>query len=181
MWGGDTYSVGSLYRTNLIFVKIKDKFLRSRSLGRQCPILLIIEHGELMNMSRFLLIKVIHICKFPLLNNQQNRVLSTPSSDSKKFILNLSKYVFTDSEEAVFRKGLNFSITNPDSDLDTSWHLNPSERRTSQIPPISLCVPICVLPGKGSVKALPRQRRHQQWKNCSKRRFLCGTCRIKGN
>jgi hypothetical protein len=62
-------------------------------------------------------IKAIHICKFSLLSNQQNRVLSTPASASKKFIINLSKYVLTDSEEAVLMKGLNFLVTNPHSNL----------------------------------------------------------------
>jgi hypothetical protein len=42
-----------------------------------------------------------------------------------------------------------------------SWHLSPSQRRTSQIPPISLCVCMCMhlsLLGNGSVNSLPRQR-----------------------
>jgi hypothetical protein len=39
-----------------------------------------------------------------------------------------------------------------------SWHLSPSQRCTSQIPPISLCVYKCIplsLIGNGSVRALP--------------------------
>jgi hypothetical protein len=34
-----------------------------------------------------------------------------------KFILNLSKHVLTDSEEAVLMRGLNFLTTNPQSNL----------------------------------------------------------------
>jgi hypothetical protein len=45
-------------------------------------------------------------------------VLSTSASDSKKFILNLSKHVLTDSEEAVLMKGMTFSVANPHSNLD---------------------------------------------------------------
>jgi hypothetical protein len=39
--------------------------------------------------------------------------LSTPASESKKFIPNLSKHVLKDSEEAVLMKGFNFLVTNP--------------------------------------------------------------------
>jgi hypothetical protein len=65
-----------------------------------------------------------------------------------------------------------------------SWHLRPVQWRTSQVPPISLCVYMCIplsTLGNGSVKTLLRQRIHtQQHKNCWTRRFLCGPCRIKG-
>jgi hypothetical protein len=40
-----------------IFGKIKDKFLRNRSWGRQDSTLLITAQGKLMNMNHFLLIK----------------------------------------------------------------------------------------------------------------------------
>jgi hypothetical protein len=56
--------------------------------------------------------KVIHIHKFSLLNNQNNKVLCTTTSDSKKFILNLSRHVLADYE------GLNFAVTYPQSNLD---------------------------------------------------------------
>jgi hypothetical protein len=62
--------------------------------------------------------KEFHIRKFSLLNNQQNKVSSTSASDSKKFILNLSKHVLIDSEEAVLMKGLNFSLVKSHSNLD---------------------------------------------------------------
>jgi hypothetical protein len=52
--------------------------------------------------------KVIHIRKFSVLNTQQNKVLATSASDSKKFVPDLSKYVLTDSEERVFRKVVKF-------------------------------------------------------------------------
>jgi hypothetical protein len=55
--------------------------------------------------------KEIHIHKFSHLNNQQNRASTTPASAYKKFILNLSKYVLTESEEAV-------AVTRPHSNLD---------------------------------------------------------------
>jgi hypothetical protein len=45
--------------------------------------------------------KATRIRKFSLLYNQQIKVSSTSASDSKKSILNLSKHVLTDSEEAV--------------------------------------------------------------------------------
>jgi hypothetical protein len=61
--------------------------------------------------------KVIHIPKFSLLYNQQNKALCTTTSYSKKFILNLSRHVLTDSEEADFMRGLNFVVTNPHSKL----------------------------------------------------------------
>jgi hypothetical protein len=57
-----------------------------------------------------------HIRKFSVLNNQQNR--PTPASASKKFILNLSEHILTDSEEAILMKGLNFFITHPHFNLD---------------------------------------------------------------
>jgi hypothetical protein len=41
-----------------------------------------------------------------------------PASASKKFILNLSKYILTDSEEASLMKSSNFSVSNPHSYLD---------------------------------------------------------------
>jgi hypothetical protein len=46
----------------------------------------------------------------------------------------------------------------------------------------SVCVYICILLllGNGSVKTLPRQRKHRQhYKNCLTRRFLGSPCRIK--
>jgi hypothetical protein len=55
---------------------------------------------------------------FSLLNNQQNRDLSTPASAPNKCILNLSKHVLTDSEEAVLMKGLIFPVTYPHFNLD---------------------------------------------------------------
>jgi hypothetical protein len=62
--------------------------------------------------------KATHIYKFSLLYDQRNKVLSASASDSRKFILNLSKHVLTDSEEAVLMKGLNFSVAKPRSNLD---------------------------------------------------------------
>jgi hypothetical protein len=62
--------------------------------------------------------KVTHIKKSSRLNGQQKRVPATIITDSKKFILNLSKHVLTDLEEAVLQKGLNFSVRNPHSNLD---------------------------------------------------------------
>jgi hypothetical protein len=62
-----------------------------------------------------------------------------------------------------------------------SWLLSPSQHRTSQIPPISLCacIPLSFL-GSVSVKTLPREQIHaQQQKNCWRRRLLCGPYRIK--
>jgi hypothetical protein len=59
-----------------------------------------------------------HIRKFSVLTNQQNSVLPTPASTSKKLILHLSEHILTDSEESVLRKGLNFSVTYPHSNLD---------------------------------------------------------------
>jgi hypothetical protein len=50
--------------------------------------------------------KVIHIHKFYVLNNEENKVLSTSASDSKKFILHLMKHAFTGSEEAILIEGL---------------------------------------------------------------------------
>jgi hypothetical protein len=45
---------------------------------------------------------------------------------------------------------------------------------------VYMCISILLL-DNGSVKSLPRKRiQMQQEQNCSKRRFLCGTCSIKG-
>jgi hypothetical protein len=61
---------------------------------------------------------------------------------------------------------------------------------------LSFCVSVCVSPivakqllgkknpllllGNGSVKTLPRQRKHsEQWKNCWIHSFICGPCRLK--
>jgi hypothetical protein len=61
---------------------------------------------------------MIHICNF-LLSIQQNKVLSTSASDSKKFILNHWKPVRIDSEEAVVMKRcLNFAVADPHPNLD---------------------------------------------------------------
>jgi hypothetical protein len=46
--------------------------------------------------------KDIHIRKFSHLKSQQNRASTTPAPASKKFILNLSRHVLTDSEESGF-------------------------------------------------------------------------------
>jgi hypothetical protein len=62
--------------------------------------------------------KGIHIRKFSMLKNQHDKVRSTPVPVSKKFVLNLSEYVLTDSEESVLLKGLNFALANPVSNLD---------------------------------------------------------------
>jgi hypothetical protein len=62
--------------------------------------------------------RMIHIEKFSLLNSQQNKVWSTSASDSKIFVLNLSKHALTDSEETVHRKGLNFAVAKPHYNLD---------------------------------------------------------------
>jgi hypothetical protein len=64
--------------------------------------------------------KAIHIRKLSLLHNQQNKVLSTSACDSKKFNLNLSKYILIYSEEAIFTKPLNFSVLIPHSNLDVA-------------------------------------------------------------
>jgi hypothetical protein len=45
----------------------------------------------------------------------------------------------------------------------TSRHLGPHQRNTSEFPLINLCACMCIplsLLGNGSVKTLPRQRRH---------------------
>jgi hypothetical protein len=65
--------------------------------------------------------KAIHIHKFSRLNNQQNKVLCTTTSDSKIFILNLSRHVLTDYEEAVLMKGLNFVVMNPHPNVDMEF------------------------------------------------------------
>jgi hypothetical protein len=44
---------------------------------------------------------------------------------SKKFILNLSKCVLTESEETVLKKGLNFAVTRPHSNLDMACAVEP--------------------------------------------------------
>jgi hypothetical protein len=41
---------------------------------------------------------------------------------------------------------INFWLAEPICMVYISWHLSPSQRRTSQIPPISLCVCMCILP-----------------------------------
>jgi hypothetical protein len=48
----------------------------------------------------------------------RTKSLSAPASDSKTFILNLSKHILTDPEEAALVKDLNFSDTYPHSRLD---------------------------------------------------------------
>jgi hypothetical protein len=53
-----------------------------------------------------------------MLKNQHDKVGSTPAPVSKKFVLNISEYVLTDSEESVLLKGLNFALANPHSNLD---------------------------------------------------------------
>lgn len=73
--------------------------------------------------------KAIHIPMFSLLNNQQNRVVCTPTSASKKCILKLSKYILTDFEEAVFTKDLNFLATIPHSNLNMPCAVNPFVQR----------------------------------------------------
>jgi hypothetical protein len=70
--------------------------------------------------------KAVHIHKFSLLNNQQNKVLSTTASDCKKFIVSLAKHVLTDSEEAVLVKDLNFSVANPHTNLDVACTVESS-------------------------------------------------------
>jgi hypothetical protein len=64
------------------------------------------------------------------------------------------------------------------TNLYATWHEYHS------IPPISLCVCMCIplsLLGKGSIKTLPRWRiPMQQQKNCWTRHFLCGPYSIKG-
>jgi hypothetical protein len=61
--------------------------------------------------------KKIHIRNFLVLKNRYNKVQATSDSDSKKFVLNLSKCVLTDSEDRL-GKGLNFAVENPHSNLD---------------------------------------------------------------
>jgi hypothetical protein len=60
--------------------------------------------------------KVIHICKFSW-PYDQNSLSSAPILDSKKCILNLSKHILTDAEEAVLIQGLNFLVMHPHSSL----------------------------------------------------------------
>jgi hypothetical protein len=68
--------------------------------------------------------KAIHIRKFSLLYNQQNKVLSTSALDSKKFILNLSKYVLvlTDSEEAKPHSSLDMACAVESVVSELSWN-----------------------------------------------------------
>jgi hypothetical protein len=61
--------------------------------------------------------KEFDIHKLFLFNNQQNKALCTPASDSRKLILNLS-CVLTDSEEAFLMQGLNFLVTTSHSNMD---------------------------------------------------------------
>jgi hypothetical protein len=69
--------------------------------------------------------KAIHIHKFSWLYDQQNKASSAPTPDSKKFVLNLSKHILTDSEEAVLAKGLNFllHIHTPTWTWHVPWNL----------------------------------------------------------
>jgi hypothetical protein len=53
-----------------------------------------------------------------MLNTQQNKVLSTPTSAIKKFVINLTKHVLADSEEAILMMGLNSSVGSPRCNLD---------------------------------------------------------------
>jgi hypothetical protein len=53
-----------------------------------------------------------------MLNSKQNKISPASSSDSKKFVLNLSKHVLSDSEDTVLRKGLNFAVAKPHSNTD---------------------------------------------------------------
>jgi hypothetical protein len=62
--------------------------------------------------------KAIHILKFSWLYDKQNRIAFAPALDSKKFILNPSKHIITDSEAAVLVKGLNFLVAYPHINLD---------------------------------------------------------------
>jgi hypothetical protein len=65
-----------------------------------------------------------------------------------------------------------------------SWQLSPYERRNSEMPPISLCVCMCIPPY--CWQATARWTRSfcneytQQQKNYWTRHFLCGPCLIKG-
>jgi hypothetical protein len=52
--------------------------------------------------------KINHIRKFPILNSERVKNLPTSSSNHKKFVINLSKHVLSDSEEIILKKGLNF-------------------------------------------------------------------------
>jgi hypothetical protein len=71
-----------------------------------------------------------------------------------------------------------------------SWHLSPSQWHISQIPPISLCVCMCIpllSLGKGLVKGISPFVARQQpgkdvpagMKNCWRHRFLCSSWHIK--
>jgi hypothetical protein len=63
------------------------------------------------------------------------------------------------------------------------WHLSISQWRNLEIPPISLCVHICIplsLLGNGSIKTLPPRRIHtKEDKNYLTRRFVCGPCLVR--
>jgi hypothetical protein len=58
---------------------------------------------------------------FSWLHYHQNKFSSVPTPDSTKFVLNLSKHAFADSEEAVLKKILNFSVMYPHSNLDVAF------------------------------------------------------------
>jgi hypothetical protein len=64
--------------------------------------------------------KINLIQKLSMFNSKQSKILpaSSSDSDSKNFILNLSKHVLSDSEETVLRKGLNFAVSKPHSNMD---------------------------------------------------------------
>jgi hypothetical protein len=64
-----------------------------------------------------------HVRNFSVLNNQQNKVLSTSPSDCKKFMLNFSKHILTGSEEIVRMKDFKFSLQNPNSNVDMACAL----------------------------------------------------------
>jgi hypothetical protein len=79
------------------------------------------------------LLHKIHIHKLSMLENHRDQVGSGPASGSKKFPVNLSKYVLTDHEESVLRKSLNFTIVNFLFDLDISCAV---ESVIPKLPPI---------------------------------------------
>jgi hypothetical protein len=74
--------------------------------------------------------KACHIRKFLLLKKQQNRALPTPTQESENLILNHSKYVHTNVEESVLKKGLNFPVSNSHFYLDM---VCPVESATSEL------------------------------------------------
>jgi hypothetical protein len=53
--------------------------------------------------------------------NQNDKVRSPLAPMSRKFVLNLSEHVLTDSEEPVLTKDLNFAIAKPHSNLDMAY------------------------------------------------------------